>query len=593
MLFNFFYFCVELKTISLKYHQTYYLLLLFFLLLTSTVVIPQRISKTDSLEYALILVMDEKKKVDIFIQLSNELLTSNPDKAKTYAEDALYLSEVNDYEEGQLLSLINLAEIYQIKTDLKNSIEHALLAKEIANRMNLKEEYARSILIIANCLRQLEEYNKSSDFCFEALDIYESVDNQLGVCDAQNAIGCVYAEQKEYDKALKYFSVALTLARKLEDQRGIGRGLNNIAFLFGEKNETEKSIKYTNQAIEINEKSGRKQWQGNSYNNIAQYYLDIDQYDSAFKYINRAIEINKELNNRYNLSESYIIQAKCYKEIGNEKKFLNYANMALMIGQENNLKNVNFQVAFILQSYYQSIGQWDSAYKFKSFQYDMKDSLDTKSSLTRLSQLELIYDIEKKEQVRKLKTQRKDFIIRLIFISLLAGLVIILLLLFRYRIKVRYSKLKQLKLEDELEFKNKELTSNVMSLMKKNEMLSDITGKLIEIEINASKDETKAAIRKIALEIENSAQEKIWKEFEMRFRQVHSAFYDKLIQRYPDITPNEQRLCAFLKLNLSTKEISSISGQSSRAIEMARFRLRKKLHISSHDVSLVTFISKI
>ncbi len=66
-----------------------------------------------------------------------------------------------------------------------------------------------------------------------------------------------------------------------------------------------------------------------------------------------------------------------------------------------------------------------------------------------------------------------------------------------------------------------------------------------------------------------------------------------LIQRFPDLSPNEQRLCAFLKLNLATKEISSMTGQSPRAIEMARFRLRKKLGISTQDVNLITFISQI
>ena len=130
-------------------------------------------------------------------------------------------------------------------------------------------------------------------------------------------------------------------------------------------------------------------------------------------------------------------------------------------------------------------------------------------------------------------------------------------------------------------------------LMKKNEMLTDITTRLIDIEAKADREETKSSIRKVAIDIENSTQEKIWEEFELRFKQVHSAFYNKLNLRFPDLSPNEQRLCAFLKLNLTTKEISSITGQNARAIEMARFRLRKKLGISTQEINLVTFISQI
>ncbi|MCK9270743.1 MAG: hypothetical protein WC271_13130 [Bacteroidales bacterium] len=193
----------------------------------------------------------------------------------------------------------------------------------------------------------------------------------------------------------------------------------------------------------------------------------------------------------------------------------------------------------------------------------------------------------------KIQTQRKDFIIALSIVSLVALVIFSILLLFRYRIKVRYSNLEQQKLKNELEYKNKEMTANVMALMKKNEMLTDITTRLIDIEAKADREETKSSIRKVAIDIENSTQEKIWEEFELRFKQVHSAFYNKLNLRFPDLSPNEQRLCAFLKLNLTTKEISSITGQNARAIEMARFRLRKKLGISTQEINLVTFISQI
>ena len=178
-------------------------------------------------------------------------------------------------------------------------------------------------------------------------------------------------------------------------------------------------------------------------------------------------------------------------------------------------------------------------------------------------------------------------------ISFLSTLVFIVLLVLRYRIKSRYSKIKEQKLEDEIEYKNKELTTNVMSLMKKNEMLSEITDKLIEVESQAVKEETKTALKRIAIDIEKSTQEKIWEEFEVRFKQVHSDFYEKLISQFPDLSPNEQRLCAFLRLNLSSKEIAAITGKNSRSIEMARFRLRKKLGISSQDINLINFISKI
>ena len=109
----------------------------------------------------------------------------------------------------------------------------------------------------------------------------------------------------------------------------------------------------------------------------------------------------------------------------------------------------------------------------------------------------------------------------------------------------------------------------------------------------AVKDETKEAIRRIHTDLKKSTEDEIWEEFELRFQQVHRDFYDKLMDKFPDLSPNEQRLCAFLRLNMSSKEISELTGQSPNALETARYRLRKKLGISNSQVNLITFLSTI
>lgn len=80
-----------------------------------------------------------------------------------------------------------------------------------------------------------------------------------------------------------------------------------------------------------------------------------------------------------------------------------------------------------------------------------------------------------------------------------------------------------------------------------------------------------------------------WAEIETRFLKVHHQFYEKLLHQFPDLTKNELKLCAFLRLNLSTKEISAINLQSEEAIKKARYRLRQKLEVPS-DQSLVCLV---
>jgi len=82
-----------------------------------------------------------------------------------------------------------------------------------------------------------------------------------------------------------------------------------------------------------------------------------------------------------------------------------------------------------------------------------------------------------------------------------------------------------------------------------------------------------------------------WEEFEFRFNYVHNDFYDKLVEDFPDLTPNELKLSAFLKLNMTTKDIATITYQSNHSITVARHRLRIKLGLERDD-NLISFLSK-
>ena len=133
--------------------------------------------------------------------------------------------------------------------------------------------------------------------------------------------------------------------------------------------------------------------------------------------------------------------------------------------------------------------------------------------------------------------------------------------------------------------------SNLMYLMEKNEFITSISKKLIELKPDAKKD-NKDLIQQIINEIRQNSSNKIWEEFEVRFKEVHTRFYHELYKGHPDLTPNEVKICAFLRLNMSTKEISAITHQSVKSINMARFRLRKKLEMD-RDENLIAYLTSL
>ncbi|MEG2177611.1 MAG: hypothetical protein RRY15_01870, partial [Bacteroidales bacterium] len=73
---------------------------------------------------------------------------------------------------------------------------------------------------------------------------------------------------------------------------------------------------------------------------------------------------------------------------------------------------------------------------------------------------------------------------------------------------------------------------------------------------------------------------KDWSEFQMYFEQVNSGFFQKLEASYPGLTPNEMRLCALISLNLSAKEIASLTNRTFQSVGTAKFRLKKKMNLS-------------
>ena len=189
--------------------------------------------------------------------------------------------------------------------------------------------------------------------------------------------------------------------------------------------------------------------------------------------------------------------------------------------------------------------------------------------------------------------QRKDYFTIISIIILLSTITILFLIWGRQKAKAKNAILEKESLQKELDFKNKEMVINVMSLMKKNEMLADLSEKLIKIDNEASTPEGKDTIKKVAKELQKSQEEEIWKEFSMRFKEVHGEFYDKLLFKFPTLGPNDLKLCAFLRLNMSSKDIAALTGQRVSSLETARHRLRQKLGISNSDVNLITFLSQV
>ncbi len=154
----------------------------------------------------------------------------------------------------------------------------------------------------------------------------------------------------------------------------------------------------------------------------------------------------------------------------------------------------------------------------------------------------------------------------------------------------RIVQLKNEALQNEVKLKSKQLANTAMALVKKNETLQDIKKELSK---NKNSFDNQYSFKKIIKKVDSSiAHKDEWKVFEYNFNQVHEDFFRKLKNEHPNLTSKDLKICAYIKMNLSNKEIAPLMNVSVRGLETHRYRLKKKLNLQS-DISVADYLTNL
>lgn len=147
---------------------------------------------------------------------------------------------------------------------------------------------------------------------------------------------------------------------------------------------------------------------------------------------------------------------------------------------------------------------------------------------------------------------------------------------------LNYLQLKEKQLEDQIEHRNKQITTHTLNIIQKNEMLKDLRDQLEGV--IKSEGTSSPQLRKLLKLIDESFRlDKDWNDFKLYFEQIYTGFYTKLKMNYPNLTNQELRHCALIRLNLSNQECATILGISPNSIKVTRTRLRKKLKLENNQ----------
>ena len=573
------------------YSRKFLVVILINLFFSNYYLYSQDSIKVDSLKLKLGVINSIEEKTNTLLSIAYEYRSIDYKKSLDYSLQAFQVSKNEEYREGVYRSAYYVGLYYWYIYDYENALDYATKYYNEAKTNGTKAEFANALKLLGGTYYSLGNYKKCVDYYFECLREYEELDDKKGIILTLNLIGQVYFNQKKYDETYKYLYRTLQIAKEINDTEAKSFCYTNIAAIFLEKDEYKDAKYYTEKAIALYRDNNENDL-GVNYLNLGKVHLKMRNYDSTFLYIHKAIDIAEKLKDEQLIQRAYLDLSEYFMYINDPENSLKYV---LKLQKRTPMPELRIDVYKQFRNIYKKINNYENAYKYLNLMYEIKDSLAINEKTHYISNFEIQYEYEKrereKEREQEIKEQRKNILIIVIaFVSVIV-IIILIYIINKNKMKSENIRLEKLKVEAELEAKNKEMAANVIAVIDKNKVMTDISIKLLQLQKKAEKDETKESLRKISKELLKGRDKNIWKEFEIRMNQIHIDFSKNLLKDFPDLSPSEIRLCALLKLNLTSKEIAQLLNIQPKSIDMARYRLRKKLNINP-DTEIFIFFSK-
>lgn len=494
--------------------------------------------------------------------------------------------------------LLELSEIHS-HSDFLKSLELAKEALDISTHIKNKIYIVRSHILIGNNLLFLGKYDEAVNNFLESLKIARENNFEYEQVKALTHLGIVEDRIQKFDEALKYYFDALNIFNKrnelgkpITELKNIESLYNNIGNIYSSKKDFSTAEKYYLKGLALAEQKNDNLNIGVICNNLGKMHTERENYPKAYSYLIKSLEARQKINDKSGIAKSFLFLSSYYQATNQFNKALDYSNKALDLGKEIKEELTIKNASMLMYETYKKIGNSDKALEYLELYKQASDSLINEGKIEEITRLQVQYEYDNLEKERNAKQKIERYTYIIIVSTLILGLVILGLLFVLAKSRNKRTKLEKEKLEKDMIIKNKELTTNVLYLLQKNELIINITSRLLKLK-DKLKAENVDPVQRIIYDLQSLTDKEVWKEFEVRFQDVHEEFYQKLKLQFPDLSPSEIKLAAFLRLNMTTKEIASITSQSINSLEVARYRLRKKLGITSQEVNLVNFLLNI
>ena len=429
-------------------------------------------------------------------------------------------------------------------------------------------------------------FNIALSESFKSLKIHRSLGDDFRIAEALIQIGIIYQTTEEYDKSINIFGESIEYYEKSESMQSIAQVLNYMADSKIKLGQYASANEDLDKALDFSEKLEYTANIARVYYNKGVLSFAEGDYVVASRHFQTSLETWRKVGSPNNEANALYYLGRCHSRLGGYAKAIDFLNQSIDIARSLNYPEI-LSKSYLEQSLAQeAISNYQDALGYYKKSKTLSDSIFTIKRTQATQELKTIYETEKKEQQLALREQeikvleQEASIGNLQRLLLGIGLLLSIIAFYALRQKMKRNRLEKEKVEADLAFKKRELTTHALHLAKKNEVLENVKKKAQEL----NKVDAAHGYQKLIQTINFDQQDdQSWENFTQYFEQVHKDFATNVNSRYPNVTKNELRLMALLKMNMSSKEIANILNISPDGIKKARQRLRKKLELAPSD----------
>lgn len=509
------------------------------------------------------------------------------DSARHFYQNSLKIHQSTDNKENVAIVLTSIAGTYELEGNYEKAIEMMEESSAILKHIN-PYNYAITLGDIGNIYVSKGHYKIALEKSLEALKILDTVyDKPWRKADVQRQIGNIELLQKNYENSFNYYSSALKIYMEQEDNVYVANTTNDIGNVLYQKDDYDTAMDYFSKSLKLSREHDISDIEGNALVNLGKVYVKKEDFGKAINHLKSGLAIHRQNNFKSNILDTQNEIARAYLAMDKPNEAIPFLNQTLAYSDSTGFIHEAMNAYKYRAEAYQENGRLQNAISDLKRYQTLNDSIFNITKSQQIEELRTIYETEKKEQQIALQEKEIDLLEQKernsTLQKILLGFALLLSLLGFYalRQKMKRNKVEKDKVDAELAFKRKELTTHALHLAKKNETLENLKQKAEEFKASSENNQGYSQlIRTINFDLQDDNN---WENFSKYFKEVHKDFNTNVKTKFPEVTSNELRLMALLKMNLSSKEIANILNISPEGIKKARYRLRKKLDITSEE----------